>query len=185
MKNSTQIIRKLIPITLLLIFSISGFALAAEDNVIEIEAAGSCQIADGHPVELAKSIAFYAAKRKAVDLAGRYLSRRSLIEVYELDKDEIYSLVARNITAEIVAEKRQTIKKSSIYKVRINASVRASDFVKAELEERKLLESETHESYHEEMEQVLSAQIDPGKDISKTYRLLRGRKWRIALIFGE
>jgi hypothetical protein len=183
MKSSTQIIRKLIPITLLLIFSISGFALAVEDNVIEVEAAGSCQIAGGHPVELAKSIAFYAAKRKAVDLAGRYLSRKSLIEVYELDKDEIYSLVARNITAEIVEEKRQTIKKSSIYKVRINASVRASDFVKAELEERKLLESETHESYHEEMEQVLSAQIDPGKDISKTYRLLRERKWRIALIY--
>ena len=183
MKSSKRIICNFILITWLLIFSISGLAPAAEDNVIEVEAEGSYQIADGYPIELAKSMAFYSAKRKAVDLAGRYLSRRSLIEVYELDKDEIYSLAAREITAEILEEKRQTVKKFPIYKVRIKARVRASDFVKAKLEDRKLLESETHESYHEEMEQVISAQIDPGKDISKTYRLLRERKWRIALIY--
>ncbi len=183
MKSIKRVICHFIPITLLLIFSISGFAAAAQDNVIEVEAESSYQIADGYPAELAKRMAFYTAKRKAVDLAGRYLSRKSLIEVYELDKDEIYSLVAREITAEILEEKRQTVKKSSIYKVRIKARVRASDFVKAELEDRKLLEGETHESYHEEMEQVVSTQIDPGKDISKAYRLLRERKWRIALIY--
>jgi hypothetical protein len=177
------IMRHFIPIALLLFFSISDFASAAEDNVIEVEAEGSCQIADSYPIELAKSLALFTAKRKAVDLAGRYLSRRSLIEVYELDKDEIYSLAAREIAAEILTENRQAVGKSSIYRVRIKARVRASDFVKAELEDRKLVESETHESYHEEMEQVVSAEIDPGKDINKAYRLLRERKWRMALIY--
>ena len=33
------------------------------------------------------------------------------------------------------------------------------------------------------MEQPVSAEIDPGKDISKVYRLLREKKWRIAMIY--
>lgn len=184
MKNRKRvIIRHFISIALLTFFSISGFASAAEDNAIEVEAEGSAQITDGYPIKLAKSLALFTAKRKAVDMAGRYLSRRSLIEVYELDKDEIYSLVAREITAEIIAENRQAVGKSSIYSVRIKALIRASDFVKAELEDRKLVVNETNESYHEEMEQEVSGPIDPGKDISKAYRLLRERKWRIALIY--
>jgi hypothetical protein len=171
------------PIALLLFFSISGLSSTTEDNVLEVEAEGRYQIADGHPIELAKSMALFTAKRKAVDLAGRYLSRRSLIEVYELDKDEIYSLAAREIEVEILEEKRQKAGKSLIYCVRIKARVRASDFVKAELEDRKLVKSEVHESYHEEMEQVVPARIDPGKDICKAYRLMRERKWRMALIY--
>jgi hypothetical protein len=173
----------LFPIALLLFFLISGLASAAEDNLIEVEAEARYQIADGYPIELAKSMALFIAKRKAVDLAGRYLSRRSLTEVYELDKDEIYSLAAREIEAEILEEKRQTVGTSSIYRVRIKARIRASDFVRAELEDRKLVKSEVHESYHEEMEQVVPARIDPGKDICKAYRLLRERKWRMALIY--
>jgi hypothetical protein len=33
------------------------------------------------------------------------------------------------------------------------------------------------------MEQHISAEIDPGRDIAKAYRLLREKKWRIALIY--
>ena len=33
------------------------------------------------------------------------------------------------------------------------------------------------------MEQSVSVEIDPGKDISKAYRLLREKKWRIAMIY--
>ncbi|MGD2097318.1 MAG: hypothetical protein PVG35_07025 [Desulfobacterales bacterium] len=183
MKSCNIIMRHFIPITLLFFFSISGLTSAGEDNVIEVEAEGSHQLADGYSNELAKSMALYNAKRKAVDLAGRYLARKSLIEVYELDKDEIYSLAAREITAEILEEKRQKAGKTLIYRVRIKARIRTADFVKAELENRKLVERETNESYHAEMEQVLSDRIDPGKDISKAYRLLRERKWRIALIY--
>jgi hypothetical protein len=184
MKSRKMIIRcNFFAIALLSFFSISGLASTAEDNALEVETEGSYQIAEGYPIELAKSMALFIAKRKAVDLAGRYLSRRSLIEIYELDKDEIYSLAAREIEAEILEKNRQTVGKSSIYRVRIRARIRVSDFVKAELEDRKLVKSEAHESYHEEMEQVVPARIDPGKDICKAYRLMRERKWRIALIY--
>jgi hypothetical protein len=59
-------------------------------------------------------LAIFSAKRQAVDLAGRYLTRKSLIEVHELRRDEIYSLAAREIEAEILEEKRETAGKISI-----------------------------------------------------------------------
>jgi hypothetical protein len=137
----------------------------------------------GASLDLAKKLALFIAKRQTVELAGRYLSRKSLIEGYELNRDEIYSLAAREIQAEILEEKRQTVGKISTYRVRIRARVQASDFVKAEMEDTKQKKKEEKESYQEEMEQPISAEIDPGRDIAKAYRLLREKKWRIAMIY--
>jgi len=94
--------------TLLVLFSINGDALATEDDIFEIEAQGSYRMEAGASLDLAKKLALFTAKRKAVELAGRYLSRKSLIEVYERNRDEIYSLAAREIEAEILEEKRQS-----------------------------------------------------------------------------
>jgi hypothetical protein len=128
---------KFILVSLLVIFSINGVASAAEDDVFEIEAEGSYRMEASSSIDLAKKMALYTAKRKAVDLAGRYLSRKSLIKVYELNRDEIYSLAARKIEAEILEEKRPRAGKTSTYRVRIRARVQASDFVKAEMEDTK------------------------------------------------
>jgi hypothetical protein len=158
-------------------------ASATEDNVFEIEAEGRYQMVSGVSVDLAKKMALFSAKRQAVDLAGRYLSRKSLIEAYELNRDEIYSLAAREIQTEILGEKRQIVGKILTYRVRIRARVQPSDFVKAEMEDTRQEKKEANESFSEEMEQPVSAVIDPGKDISKVYRLLREKKWRIAMIY--
>jgi hypothetical protein len=177
--------RNLIMASLLVLFSINIGASAAADDIFEIEAEGSYRMEAGASLDLAKKMALFTAKRQAVDLAGRYLSRKSLIKVYELNRDEIYSLAAREIEAEIVEEKRQTVGKISIYRVRIRARVQPSDFVKAEMEDTKQEKKEAKESFGEEMEQPVSAEIDPGKDISKVYRLLREKKWRIAMIYMD
>ena len=175
--------RNLTMATLLVLFSINGGTSATEDDIFEIEAQGSYRMEAGASLDLAKKLALFTAKRKAVELAGRYLSRKSLIERYELNRDEIYSLAAREIQAEILEEKRQTVEKTSRYRVRIRARVQASDFVKAEMEDIKQEKKEAKESYQEEMEQHVSAEIDPGRDIAKAYRLLREKKWRIAMIY--
>jgi hypothetical protein len=177
------IMRNFIMAALLVLFSISGIASAAEDDIFEIETEGSNRMEAGASIDLAKKLALFTAKRKAVDLAGRYLSRKSLIEVYELNRDEIYSLAAREIEAEILEEKCQTVGKISTCRVRIRARVQSSDFVKAEMADTKQEKKEAQESYQEEMEQHISAEIDPGKDIAKAYRLLREKKWRIAMIY--
>ena len=175
--------RNIIMAALLVLFSINGVVSAAEDDIFEIEAEGSYPMEDGPSIDLAKNLALFTAKRKAVDLAGRYLSRKSLIEFYELNRDEIYSLTAREIETEILEEKRSTVGKTSTYRVRIRSRVQASDFIKAEMEDIRQEKKEAKESYQEEMGQPVSAEIDPGRDIAKAYRLLREKKWRIAMIY--
>ena len=176
--------RNFILAALLILFSMNSFASKAEENnIIEIETDGRYQMAAESSAELAKRLAFFSAKRKAVDLAGRYLSSKDLIKPYESKRDEIYSLAAREIRAEVLEEGRQTIGKISTYRVRVRSWIQPSDFVKAEIEDFKQEKKEAEESYQEEMEQKISAEIDPGKDIAKAYRLLREKKWRIAMIY--
>ncbi|MGD8295140.1 MAG: hypothetical protein PVH37_25375 [Desulfobacterales bacterium] len=175
--------RSIIITTLLVLFSIKCVASAEEDDIFEIEAEGSYRIEAGSSIDLSKNLALFIAKRKAVNLAGRYLSRKSLIQVYELNRDEIYSLAAKEIRAEILEEKRETVGKTLAYRVRIRAWIQPSDFIKAEIEDTKQEKKEAKESYREEMEQSVSAEIDPGKEIAKAYRLLREKKWRILIIY--
>ena len=174
---------KIIFCTWLVFYSISGITSAMEDEVIEVDIEGRYLMAAGVSVELAKEMAFYIAKKKAVDSAGRYLSHKSLIESYGLKRDQIYSLATNEIEAEILKQKRLTDGNASTYIVRIRARVQASDFVKASLKDAKENKKEAKASFQEEMEQPVSAEIDPGSDISHAYRLLRARERRIAMIY--
>jgi hypothetical protein len=65
--------RNFIMSALLILFSINGVASAAEDDIFEIEAEGSYRMEAGASIDLAKKLALFTAKRKAVDLAGSYL----------------------------------------------------------------------------------------------------------------
>ena len=176
--------RNFIIVAFLILFSINSVASATEgNNIFEIETEGCYRMETESTSDLAKRVALFNAKRKAVDLAGRYLSRKGLIKRYELNRDEIYSLAAREIQAEILEEKQETVGKTSTYRLRIRCKIQASDFVKAEIEDTKQEKKEAKESYQEEMEQPISAEIDPGRDIAKAYRLLREKKWRITIIY--
>jgi hypothetical protein len=170
-------------VALLLLLTMSAVASEPEKDIFVVETEGTYQLANGSALDLAKEVAFFNAKRNAVELAGRYLSRNSRIPIYELKKDEIYSLAAREIRAEILEEKQEQVKGISTYRIRIRAQVKASDFIKAEMADIKLEKNEKKESFQEEMEQHISPEIDPGKDIAKAYRLLREKKWRIAMIY--
>jgi len=175
--------RNFIMAALLILFSVNGAALAAENDIFEIKTEGSYVMEAGASVDLAKQVALFTAKRKAVDLAGRYLSSQSLIKAYERDRDEIYSLATREIEAEILEEKRETVGTTAIYRLSIRTRIQASDFVKAEMEDIKQRKKEKKESFYEEMEQHISKEIDPGREIAKAYRLLREKKWRVAMIY--
>lgn len=169
--------------TLLLFFSIDGIAPAVENDIFEVEAEGSYPMVEDGSIDLAKKLSLFIAKRKAVESAGRYLSREGLIDVFELEKDEIYSLTAREIRAEILEQKRKIVGKTSIYHVRIRARIQSSDFIKAKILDSKQEKDEVEASFYEEMEQPISAGIDPGEDIARAYRLLRNKNWRMAVIY--
>ena len=175
--------RRIIVTALLILLSASSFSSAAEDGVLEIETEGSYRMETGSSVDLAKKVALFAAKKKAVELAGRYLSRNSLIKTYKLDKEEIYSLAAREVQAKILEEKRETAGKHTTCRLRIRARVQASDFIKAEIADSAMEENEARKPYREEVEQRVSSEIEPGKEIARVYMFLREKKWRIAIIY--
>ena len=170
-------------IVALLVFSINCDASAKEIDIFEMETEGSYIMETGSPVELSKKVAFFIAKKTAVELAGRYFSHKHLIKTYELNQEEIYSLTAREIQAEILEEKRETVGTAVTYRLRVRTHIQASDFIKAEIEDARLAKEEENEPYSEKMKQHVSAEIDPGKDIAKAYRLLREKKWRITIIY--
>ena len=96
-------------IVLLFYLSIGGTSSAVEDYVFEVETEGRYRMEGDASVDLAKKVALFTAKRKAVEAASKYLSRKNLVAVYELEKDEIHSLAAREIRAEILEEKKDTV----------------------------------------------------------------------------
>ena len=176
--------KKLTLCALFLFFAICGVTSSAtEEEAIEVDIEGRYPITDRISVGLAKKMALYSARKKAVDLAGRYLSHKRLIERYGVNRDEIYSLATNEIETEIVEQKRLSEGGTSTYKVRIKARVRPSDFVNASLKDAKENEKDDSVSYQAEMEQPVSAEINPGKDISHAYRLLRKSEWRMAMIY--
>jgi hypothetical protein len=158
-ERGKQLMLKFIIAVLLVFFNI-GFAQGVEEDGVVLETEGTYLQGVGDSKQLAKLLALFEAKRQAVDLAGRYLAKNSLIEVYELKKDEIYK-----------------------YMTRIRARVSDYEFIKAEMLNRKLERQDLKTPYREEMEPTMPTVIDPGKDIAKAYRLLRRREWRRAMIY--
>jgi hypothetical protein len=181
-ERGKQLMLKFIIAVLFVFFNI-GFAQGVEEDVVVLETEGTYLEGVGDSKQLAKSLALFEAKRQAVDLAGRYLAKNSLIEVYELKKDEVYNLVAGTVEAEILEEKWQKTAKGLKYLIRIRARVSDNEFIKAEMLNRKLEREDLKTSYREEMEPTMPTVIDPGKDIAKAYRLLRRREWRRAMIY--
>ena len=85
--------RNLIILASLVLFTIGSVAPAKEEDIFEIEAEGSYRLEAGSSIDLAEKLALFIAKRKAVDLAGRYFSRKSLI--HEIKKK--HSVIGRFI----------------------------------------------------------------------------------------
>ena len=57
------------------------------------------------------------------------------------------------------------------------------DFIKAEIRNLELLREESAFSYSREREQPVMAAIKPGEELSRAYRYIRARQWRIAVIY--
>ena len=178
-----EFIRGFIISILLLGFSNVTFAQNLADNAIEVEANGSYLMRDGNSKQLARQVALFEAKKSALETAGKYLTHKSLIPFYDMKKEEIYSLAARETHGEILEERWEPIGKTNKCLIRIRAKVQISDFIKAGIQNQKLEKEDEKESLLEKMDPVLSKEIDPGKDIAKAYRLLRKREWRMAVIY--
>jgi hypothetical protein len=179
--------RKKIMITCLLlviIFFIPAFCLAAEDNnddTLEIITDYTYQIGPGDSQKKYESLSLYGAKYKAVVLAAKYLSHRGLLENYGKKQKEIFCLVVDELKAAIV-EKR-SIENGSSYYIKIKTKVKSTDFIRADIKNVQLEKEEMNFSLQEKLEQHVYKSIDPAQELSRAYRYIRRRHWRVAIIY--
>lgn len=150
---------------------------------LEVETESTYHMQAGDSKELARTLALFEAKRAAVDIVGRYLSKKGLIDFYERKRDEIYNLAADIIESRILEEKWISIGEKLRLFVRIKSSVHPSDFITAELTNLQLEKDEARETFREEMEPKILKTTKPGSDLAKAYRFIRRGKWRVSVIY--
>jgi hypothetical protein len=158
-------------------------AWSLEGDVVEVQTTGAYKMGPGDSEKLAERLALFQAKKRAIETAAKYLSSQNLIDIHESRKREIYSLAASLIPSQVLQKQWKREGNSRECLIRIRASVGISDMIKAEKEDRKLEKKDSQESFSEEMQPGVSHKIDPARDISKAYRLLRRKEWRVAVIY--
>ncbi|UCF89973.1 MAG: hypothetical protein JSW39_16930 [Desulfobacterales bacterium] len=161
----------------------AGLAQDSGESSVELVTEGEYLMPAGSSKPLARALALFEAQKKAVEAAGKYLSSRRLIDNYELKKEEIYSLTARRVRSEILAEDMQPVGQVSKYHIRIRARIRSSDYIESDFLDERLENEEAQAALKEALEPAIAPEIDPGLDLSKAYRLLRHEKLRPAMIY--
>jgi hypothetical protein len=182
-KKTRTIICMMTVVTLLLISDHLRWAQGSEEDSLEVVAEEKFQAQTGTPKKLARQIALFEAKKKAVESAGRYLAGKHLVLSYEQKKEEIYSLVTTKIHSNVIAENMESSGNTFIYYVRIRATIHSSDYIEADILDKQMEIKEANESLKEKLEPEITDKIEPGVDISVAYRLLRQEKLRPAMIY--
>ncbi len=168
---------------LFLVFTPVALAQDLEGDGLEVESEAVYVMRGKDSRQLARALALFEAKRKALDVGAKYLATRGLIEVFGERKKEIYALATGEVEAEIIKEEWQPAGETNRCLLRIRARVKESDFIRAETEDQRLEEEDRKESFQREMEPALSTAMDPAKEVAKAYRLMRNREWRMAVIY--
>jgi hypothetical protein len=181
-KNRT-IICAIFVVSLLLITYHPRWAQGAEEDSLEVVAEGSFIAQAGTAKKLARQIALFEAKKKAVESAGRYLAGKHFVLSYEQKKEEIYSLVTTKIHTKVIAERMESSGDTFNYYIRIRATIHSSDYIEADILDKQMEIKEAQEPLKEELEPEITNKIEPALDVSQAYRLLRKEKLRPAMIY--
>jgi len=180
--NTTMNLKTLILITSL-IFARNAFGQPPSPDTVEVESTGTYSMATGESKELARQVALFEARRKAVTVGAKYLSGRGFVDLFESKRQEILCLAAGQIETNVLEERWIPSKGHVECMVRIHAIIRDSDFIRAENDNRLMEKEDQAEPFSEEMEPKILQEYHPGLEIAKAYRLLRRRQWRAAIIY--
>lgn len=159
--------------------SLSAIESGEEEMVIKTNF--SYRLGPGDTPGIARALAMYGAKHKAVLWMAAQLADMGLLKNYDDRRMEIYCLVANELNSTIVDK---TIHQNGgLYSVDIESRGSLADFVKAEIKDAQLEKKELEFSLQEEMEPIISAAIAPGQELSRAYRYIRNKQWRKAIIY--
>lgn len=165
-----------------IIFAAAKAAAAGNTTSLGIEAQASHTLVPGDSKPLARKLALFRAKRKAANRAADRFTERGLIQFVDRDKNELVSLVADRLDAEILRDRCKTEGPDVTCTVQVHALIRLSDFIDAQLASLRLGAQEKAD-FHEEMEPEVAAPFRPGRALAKAYRLIHKKEWRMAIIY--
>jgi hypothetical protein len=161
----------------------AGASAAAASSAGDLQATTvfSYHAGPGDSMDTMRALALYGAKHEAVVRAARQLAGRGVLKAYGERQMEVYCLVAAGgsftITDESFSHGNRTCTTT------ISSRVSLSDFVSAEIDNAALEKEEQHFSLQEEMEPTVSPRLDPARELSRAYRYIRKRRWRMAIIY--
>jgi hypothetical protein len=139
------------------------------------------RIGSGDSKEKYEALGLYGARSKAVILSAKYLADKGLLEDFGKKQKEIFCLAANELKVTIIDEKYFETNKT--YYIKIRAEPKTTDFIKAEVKNLELEKKEINFSWQQEMDQYVYTTIDPAQELSRAYRYIRKRHWRIAIIY--
>jgi len=170
-------------LTCLLLVGSARFAVSETPSNEAVEVTSEYTYAPlmSEPETKIRTMALFAAKMNAATVGAQLLEEKGLLPILGEKKKEILCLAADQIEVAVVEE--EAISAHGGYRIRILTRIDERDFVQTETVDRELEEEEQEFSYREEMEQPVSAEISPGKELSRAYRYLRKKQWRIAIIY--
>ena len=135
----------------------------------------------GDTPEAARALSLYGAKYKAVTISAGQLADKGLLKDYEDRQMEVFCLVADELQYSMIDQ--SFADKSRTYTVKIKSSPSLTDFVQAEIRDAVFEKEEMHFSWREEMEPAVSPSIVPAQELSRAYRTIRKKHWRMAIIY--
>ena len=133
--------------------------------------------------ETAQALALYRAKQKAVAMSADRLTHAGLLMVDADRQMETFCLVADAMQPELLGKSVDA--KSRTYTVKIKSSLSLTDFAKAIIRNETLEKEEANFSLKEELEPAVDPAIAPALELSRAYRYIRNRHWRMAVIYMD
>jgi hypothetical protein len=157
---------------------------SSDDSVsINVETEGSYTLGPGDSRPLAHKFAVFRAQRNAAEQVADRFSQQRLIQFVDRDKKELIALVADVLRSKQLWEHWQTKGATTVYTIRLSATVNLSDFIDAQLTSIRLAHQVDSQGYRDEMEPLLPESLKPGQALAKAYWLLHEHELRRAIIY--
>lgn len=174
---------RLVLVATMLVLSSAVLAQNRVDDMVEVKSKGSYLLTRGESKEKARAVSLFKAKRNALESAVKDTWGIDPARVWGARKDEIISLAATEIAVKKITEKWIPSGDAVECVIQIEATVKASDFIAAEIYNQRLLKDDFDDTFRQEMEQTILTEIDPGREIAKAYHLIRRQYHRMAVIY--
>jgi hypothetical protein len=169
----------------LLFTTACGAQTARADDAVTlgIQSQATYTLGPGDSKPLARRLALFRAKVRAADQAANRFEQQKMIQFVDRDKNELVQLVAEHLKVKRFQDRCTTDGQTTTCLARVQAAVRLSDFIEAQLTSFRIGKEEDEDNYRHEMEPQIPSPFKPGWALAKVYRMIDKQELRMAIIY--